>query len=194
MTEKPVCPYCGGAMRIVVCDDEGNIKSDPETYLKNPWSGLTYGIAHSQADVSEGFKCPIATHDDEPHLIGIWLYDTENDAYNALFQPVPRCLQKPLEINQIFRQQGVFIETVVGVQSSVCYPALFVPHEQITPFPSDTSGMTGYYYYRTFGNEHKYMVAGSEYGKSWRCWESHPTFAESVHAGWMNDPYEEESK
>ena len=192
MNKKPICPYCSGAMRIVVCDDEGNIKSDPETYLKNPWSGLTYGIQHNQKDVPEGYSCPIASFEEDNDLMGTHLYDTENDAYNALFQQAPRFLQKPLEINQIFRQQGVFIETVVGVHSSVCYPALFVPYEQDAPFPSGTSEMTGHYCYRTFGNANKYTVAGSEYGKSWRCWKSCPTFNERVHAGWMNNPYDDE--
>lgn len=43
---KP-CPFCNKPVRIVVCDDEGNIHGDIGcNYEKTPWSGLQYGIAH----------------------------------------------------------------------------------------------------------------------------------------------------
>ena len=47
MDELKPCPFCKQAVRIVVCDDEGNIHGDRGCeYEKNPWSGLQYGIAH----------------------------------------------------------------------------------------------------------------------------------------------------
>ena len=76
---KP-CPFCGGEIRIIVCDDEGNRHDDE--YENDPWSGLGYMLYHDIADVSEGEKCPIARHEGEGEL-GIWIYDARQDAIEA---------------------------------------------------------------------------------------------------------------
>lgn len=186
MNKNPVCPYCGGAIRIVVCDDEGNIKSDPETYLKNPWSGLTYGIQHDLKDVPEGYSCPIASFDEDNQLMGTRLYDTENDAYNAL-----RSRRKPLELNQIFRK-CVFIETALGGSSekALCYPAYFNPYQE--GYVSGALRNENFVGYKTFESDALYLVNKDAYGKSWRCWETEPTLEERECAGWLGDPWEAE--
>lgn len=68
---KP-CPFCGGEAKIKVCDDEGNLKN--EEYKTDPWSGLTYSIAHSE---SENVSCPIANFDEDGGIIGTFLYESE---------------------------------------------------------------------------------------------------------------------
>ena len=191
MNKEPVCPYCGGAMRIVVCDDEGNVVHNPETYLKNPWSGLTYGIQHNLKDVPEGYTCPIASFEEDNERMGTRLYDTENDAYNALFQRIPRFPRKPLEFDQIFEKDGVFIETTIGGES-VCYPVLFDFCDQEAGFPTGGSEKEDSVYYKVFGKEAKYAVAVNEYGKSWRCWGSYPMYGERLCAEWMNNPCNDE--
>lgn len=194
MIEKPVCPYCGGVMRIVVCDDEGNVVRDPETYLKDPWSGLTYGIQHSLKDVPEGYSCPIAMFDDDNDLIGTQLYDSEEDALRALIPTVPQIKQKPLELVQIFRPV-VFIETVLSndFSKALCYPVFFDPYDQEhAVFPVGAPCEEDTIYYRVFGKDTKYAISKSEYGKSWRCWASQPRFEERTHYGWLNDRYGEE--
>ena len=63
---KP-CPFCGGVAKILVSDDEGNERN--EEYEQDPWSGLSFRIAHT---FDENEECPIATHEDE--MIGAYLY------------------------------------------------------------------------------------------------------------------------
>ena len=78
MEEKLKCPFCGGEVRIVVCDDEGNVRD--EEYEDDPWSGLRYGLMHEEADVPEGESCPIATHDGNDTLLGTYIFDTREEA------------------------------------------------------------------------------------------------------------------
>lgn len=75
---KP-CPFCGSNIRIVVCDDEGNIHDTD--YEKDAWSGLGYKLYHEITDDPEQ-ECPIAKHEGEGE-IGIWIYDTKEEAIDA---------------------------------------------------------------------------------------------------------------
>ena len=78
MKLKP-CPFCGAEIRIIVCDDEGNIH-DTE-YENNPWSGLGHMLYHDITDIPSG-KCPIARHEYEG-IMGVWIYDTREEAAEA---------------------------------------------------------------------------------------------------------------
>lgn len=75
--EKLICPFCGGEVKIVVCDDEGN--RHDEEYEKNPWSGLGYKLYHDATNVPVGKACPIAGHEGEGDM-GMWIYDTREEA------------------------------------------------------------------------------------------------------------------
>lgn len=66
MDKKLTCPFCGREVRIVVCDDEGNIH--PDEYEDDPWSGLGYMLVHEEAD---GVQCPIATEPDNAATLKI---------------------------------------------------------------------------------------------------------------------------
>ena len=79
MAELKPCPFCGAKIRIVVCDDEGNLHCDE--YEENPWSGLGYRLYHDIAD-DPTEKCPIAGHEAEGEM-GIWIYDTREKAIEA---------------------------------------------------------------------------------------------------------------
>lgn len=72
------CPFCGGTVHIAVCDDEGNIHD--EEYEKDPWSGLGYVLIHEEKDVPKTEGCPIATYDDDNSKLGIYIYDTKEEA------------------------------------------------------------------------------------------------------------------
>jgi len=76
--ELKACPFCGGIVRIVVCDDEGNTPKEAG-YEKNPWSGLGYMLAHERKDGIG--DCPIATFEDE--TLGALIYDTRKEAAAA---------------------------------------------------------------------------------------------------------------
>lgn len=77
----PKCPFCGGKFHILLCDEEGNPHND--NYLKDPYNGVYYYIAHSRYDVPKNAKCPIAQEDYlEP--IGNCLYETKEEALEAL--------------------------------------------------------------------------------------------------------------
>lgn len=78
MKNKLICPFCGGKVHIVVCDDEGNIQD--KEYEKNPWSGLGYLIVHEEKDVPKDKNCPIATFDYDDSSLGTHIYDTKEDA------------------------------------------------------------------------------------------------------------------
>lgn len=67
---KP-CPFCGGAADIAICDGEGN-RRDNE-YLKNPYSGVTYGIVHKH---ERNAHCPIATYSVDGGMLGVYLYES----------------------------------------------------------------------------------------------------------------------
>lgn len=75
---KP-CPFCGGNVRILVCDDEGNIH--PDEYEDDPWSGLGYQLAHGEDDMIG--KCPIAKFNEDYGVMGMNIYDTEEEAVGA---------------------------------------------------------------------------------------------------------------
>lgn len=72
---KP-CPFCGGKVRIVICDSEGNIHDDG--YEDDPWSGLGYKLIHEEGDCIG--ECPIATFDEDESSIGIYIYDSKKEA------------------------------------------------------------------------------------------------------------------
>ena len=76
MSEIEPCPFCGGEARIAVCDDEGNIHNESE-YEQNPWSGLGYQIVHS---VEENKDCPIAKYGEDDAIMGIFIFDTREEA------------------------------------------------------------------------------------------------------------------
>ena len=82
MEELKPCPFCGGIPDIGIFDDEGNVHNEIG-YEEDPWSGLTYGIVHDEANAdNEDFDCPIAT----PEIgfpIGSFLYDTRDEAIEA---------------------------------------------------------------------------------------------------------------
>lgn len=75
---KP-CPFCGGPVRLQLCDHEGNPHEDD--YLNDPYSGIGYHIVHSAKDVPEekDGDCPIATADEDEHL-GHYIYYTKQAA------------------------------------------------------------------------------------------------------------------
>lgn len=81
MKGQLVCPFCGGVVRIAVCDDEGNLH--PEEYENDPWSGIGYMLMHEEKDVPKGKLCPIATFDDDDKCQGIHIYDSRDEAYSA---------------------------------------------------------------------------------------------------------------
>lgn len=69
------CPFCGGQVEIVCCDDEGN----PHTvdYEQDPWSGIGYRIKHS---VEKNEVCPIARYEGDGATMGVYIYDTREEA------------------------------------------------------------------------------------------------------------------
>lgn len=73
------CPFCGGKIRVVVCDDEGN--RHDEEYEKDPWSGLGYQLYHDITD-DPSKSCPIARHEGEGEM-GVWIYDSREEAIEA---------------------------------------------------------------------------------------------------------------
>ena len=79
MEELKVCPFCGGNIRILVCDDEGNIHND--SYEDDPWSGLGFQLAHDEKDTIG--ECPIAKFDGDESVLGIYIYETREEATNA---------------------------------------------------------------------------------------------------------------
>jgi len=76
------CPFCGGEAKIIVCDDEGNHRS--EEYLSDPWSGVGYLLMHdiSNKELDEaqenGYVCPIAKFEGEE--MGTQIYNSAKEA------------------------------------------------------------------------------------------------------------------
>lgn len=78
MKDKMICPFCGGEVHIVVCDDDANIHRE-KGYEEDPWNGLGYVLIHKQEDVPNNIYCPIATYADEDFIGGL-IYDTREEA------------------------------------------------------------------------------------------------------------------
>ena len=79
MAELKPCPFCGGKVSIVLCDDEGNLHD--EAYRERPYSGLGFMLHHAHEDNPE---CPIASYEcDGGVLGGVYIYDTEEQAVEA---------------------------------------------------------------------------------------------------------------
>lgn len=78
MKQLKPCPFCGGKAYIQVRDYEGNLQT--EEYEKDPWSSLSYSVAHYS---EENPNCPIAKYRDDGGIMGIYLYDTPDNAIEA---------------------------------------------------------------------------------------------------------------
>lgn len=78
MKDKIKCPFCGGEVHIVVCDDDANIHRE-KGYEEDPCNGLGYVLIHKQEDVPNNIYCPIATYADEDFIGGL-IYDTREEA------------------------------------------------------------------------------------------------------------------
>lgn len=81
------CPFCGGEVKVAVCDDEGNIKRPiggkyAEEYEKDPWSGLRYKLWHDET-MTNGNECPIAHEDSPLGGLGRCIYKSREDAFEA---------------------------------------------------------------------------------------------------------------
>ncbi len=79
------CPFCGVKPQIIICDDEGNIKRNPEEYLEEQWSGLSFALIHP----TDNF-CPVATDKDDDIVLGNYLYgslDEIIELWNKRFIP-----------------------------------------------------------------------------------------------------------
>lgn len=75
---KP-CPFCGGKVSLVLCDDEGNLHD--EAYREHPYSGLGFMLHHAH---EENPECPIASYECDGGILGrVYIYDTEEQAAEA---------------------------------------------------------------------------------------------------------------
>lgn len=74
---KP-CPFCGGVAKLSISDDEGNHRD--EEYENDPWSGLSFKIQHTYED-NKG--CPIAVYEDDDTSIGVYLYESREEAIKS---------------------------------------------------------------------------------------------------------------
>ena len=79
MAEMKPCPFCGGEVSLVLCDDEGNLHD--EAYREHPYSGLGFMLHHAHEDNPE---CPIASYECDGGILGgVYIYDTEEQAVEA---------------------------------------------------------------------------------------------------------------
>lgn len=76
MNKELTCPFCGKKVKVLVCDDEGNIHSNE--YANDPWSGLGFMLAHEE---SKDVICPIAT--ERGGTLGRLIYDSREEAIKA---------------------------------------------------------------------------------------------------------------
>lgn len=75
---KP-CPFCGGNVSLVLCDDEGNLHD--EAYREHPYSGLGFMLHHAH---EENPECPIASYECDGGILGgVHIYETEEQAAEA---------------------------------------------------------------------------------------------------------------
>ena len=76
MDELKPCPFCGGEVEIVLCDDEGNLHD--ESYRERHYSGLGFMLRHTHED-NPG--CPIASYACDGGILGgVYIYNTEEQA------------------------------------------------------------------------------------------------------------------
>lgn len=75
MTELKPCPFCGGKAVIQIRDDEGNMREDE--YENDPRSGLSYSIGHYHEDNED---CPIASYQIDGGQMGVYLYNSKEEA------------------------------------------------------------------------------------------------------------------
>ena len=79
MDELKPCPFCGGEVSIILCDDEGNLHD--EAYREHPYSGLGFMLHHAH---EENPGCPIASYECDGGILGgVYIYDTEEQATEA---------------------------------------------------------------------------------------------------------------
>lgn len=79
MFELKSCPFCGGKVSLVLCDDEGNLHD--EAYREQPYSGLGFMLHHAY---EENPECPIASYECDGGILGgVHIYDTEEQAAEA---------------------------------------------------------------------------------------------------------------
>ena len=79
MAELKPCPFCGGKVSIVLCDDEGNLHD--EAYREHPYTGLGFMLHHAH---EENQECPIASYECDGGILGgVYIYDTEEQAVKA---------------------------------------------------------------------------------------------------------------
>ena len=79
MNDLKPCPFCGGKVSLVLCDDEGNLHD--EAYREHPYSGLGFMLHHAH---EENPECPIASYECDGGILGgVHIYDTEEQAIEA---------------------------------------------------------------------------------------------------------------
>lgn len=79
MFELKPCPFCGGKVSLVLCDDEGNLHD--EAYREHPYSGVGFMLHHAH---EENPECPIASYECDGGILGgVHIYDTEEQAAEA---------------------------------------------------------------------------------------------------------------
>ena len=76
MADLKLCPFCGGKVSLVLCDDEGNLHD--EAYRERPYSGVGFMLRHTH---EENPSCPIASYECDGGILGgVYIYDTEERA------------------------------------------------------------------------------------------------------------------
>ena len=80
MAELKPCPFCGGKVSLVLCDDEGNLH-DEASYRERPYSGLGFKLHHAY---EENPGCPIAGYECDGGILGgVYIYSTKEQAAEA---------------------------------------------------------------------------------------------------------------